>query len=55
MSDEAARRRIRRARPFLCRYNIWHRWGERRVQLWHSGIKTTMKVCKRCHVAKGWR
>lgn len=39
----------RRARPFLCRHNLWHRWESRRVSIFGRGL-CQVWVCKRCHV-----
>lgn len=38
----------RRARPFLCRHNLWHRWEEKRIRVFASGRIESMWVCKRC-------
>jgi len=43
--------RVRR-RPFLCRFNLWHRWEWRPVRLMHSGAVARLQVCHRCRTAK---
>lgn len=40
----------RRARPFLCRHNLWHSWELRKVDLFGVGQRF-LWVCRRCRTA----